>query len=414
MSPRRHPSSFLFFPLLILTLLTACNPPPASPEGTAPAIPSIIIATEQPACTTVLAEPTPGAETPSLFAPERKTDHVRGAPNPVVTITTYSDYQDFMSGLFEKEAGRLLETYPGEVRIVSRVYPLMSANDKAALAAQAAEAAAEQGKFWEMHDLLFAQQQNWLSLSAEDFEQWLRAQASALHMNVDQFQSDLKREDIVVRVQRAWEEGQKIGMPGTPLILINGQIYTGPLDYSSLNNIIQLIVLGERQFASCPPVTVRQDKEYLATLHTEKGDVVLQLFADKAPMTVNSFLFLVKNGWYEDLTFHRVIPDLFAQTGDPSGTGKGHPGYYVITEIDPALTFDRPGMVAMVNSGPDTSGSQFFITYAATTQYNGQYTIFGQVLSGMDVLKQLTPRDPQPGTDLPPGDQLLEITIEEK
>ncbi|HSB00174.1 MAG TPA: peptidylprolyl isomerase, partial [Anaerolineales bacterium] len=112
--------------------------------------------------------------------------------------------------------------------------------------------------------------------------------------------------------------------------------------------------------------------------------------------------------------FHRVIPELFALTGDPSGTGKGNPGYYVITEIDPSLTFDKPGRVAMVNSGPDTSGSQFFITYAPTVQYNGQYTIFGEVLSGMDVLKQLTPRDPQPGTDLPSGDKLINVTVEEK
>ncbi len=233
-------------------------------------------------------------------------------------------------------------------------------------------------------------------------------------MNVDQFKTDLKREDIVAKVQKAWEDGQKIGLPGTPLILINRQIYGGPRDYNSLNDIIQLIVLGKQQYKSCPPVTVQQNKQYIATLHTEKGDVVLQLFADKAPMTVNSFLFLARNGWFDNITFHRVIPNLFAQTGDPSGTGKGNPGYYVITEIDPSLKFDRTGMVAMVNSGPDTSGSQFFITYAPTTQYDGQYTIFGEVLTGMDVLGQLTPRDAKPGTNSPPGDKLLSVTIEEK
>jgi cyclophilin family peptidyl-prolyl cis-trans isomerase len=129
---------------------------------------------------------------------------------------------------------------------------------------------------------------------------------------------------------------------------------------------------------------------------------------------VNSFLFLARNGWYDNITFHRVIPDLFAQTGDPSGTGNGSPGYYLLTEIDPALVFDKPGMVAMVNSGPDTTGSQFFITYAPAAQFNGQYTIFGQVFSGMEVLSQLTPRDPQPGTDVPPGDRLISVTIEEK
>ena len=205
-----------------------------------------------------------------------------------------------------------------------------------------------------------------------------------------------------------------MGLPGTPLVLINGQIYGGPRDYNSLKDILQLLLLGKRQFASCPPVTVQASRQYLATLHTDKGDVVLQLFPDKAPITVNSFLFLARNGWYDDITFHRVLPDLFAQTGDPSGTGKGNPGYYIITEIDPSLKFIGPGMVAMVNSGPDTSGSQFFITYGATTQYDGQYTIFGQVLRGMEVLKALTPRDAQPGTNTPPGDKLISITIEER
>jgi cyclophilin family peptidyl-prolyl cis-trans isomerase len=290
----------------------------------------------------------------------------------------------------------------------------MSINDKASLAAQAAEAAAEQDKFWEVHHLLYSQQENWVSLSVEDFEQWLTAQVSALGMDVDQFQADLKREDIVARVQESWDLGQKMGIPGTPLILINGQIYGGPRDYNSFNDIVQLIAFGKRQFKTCPAVTVQPGKQYLATLHTEKGDVVIQLFAEKAPMTVNSFLFLARNGWYDNITFHRVIPNLFAQSGDPSGTGRGNPGYYIITEIDPSLTFDRPGRVAMVNSGPDTSGSQFFITYAPTTQYDGQYTIFGEVLSGMDVLKKLTPRDAQPGSDTPAGDKLISVTIEEK
>jgi len=405
----RKLSSFVLFSMV----LTACATSPASPSSPVPTIPSLIIPTP-PACTTIVAAPTPGADTPSLFPPESVQDHVRGAKSAIVTITEYSDYQDLRSGLFEEVVDRLLEEHPNDVHVVSRIFPLMSINNKAALAAQAVEAAEEQDKFWEMHHLLYAQQESWVNLSVEDFEQWVGAQASALKMNVDQFKTDLKREDIVAKVQKAWEDGQKIGLPGTPLILINRQIYGGPRDYNSLNDIIQLIVLGKQQYKSCPPVTVQQNKQYIATLHTEKGDVVLQLFADKAPMTVNSFLFLARNGWFDNITFHRVIPNLFAQTGDPSGTGKGNPGYYVITEIDPSLKFDRTGMVAMVNSGPDTSGSQFFITYAPTTQYDGQYTIFGEVLTGMDVLGQLTPRDAKPGTNSPPGDKLLSVTIEEK
>jgi cyclophilin family peptidyl-prolyl cis-trans isomerase/protein-disulfide isomerase len=399
--------------LLFSFILSACGTSSAPPISTAPAIPSLIIPTP-PACTTILARPTPGADARSHFPPESEDDHVRGAETPSITITEYSDYQDLRSGLLAEVVDRLLEEYPDDLRVVSRIFPLMSVHDKAALAAQAAEAATEQDKFWEMHDLLYTGQENWVNLPVEDFEQWIRAQASALELNVDQFQSDLKRADIVAKVQKAWEHGQEIGLPGTPLILINGQIYGGPRDHSSLSDILQLILLGKRQFTYCPPLTVEQNKQFIATLHTEKGEIAIQLFADKAPITVNSFMFLARQGWYDDITFHRVIPDLFAQTGDPSGTGKGHPGYYIITEFDPALTFNKPGMVAMVNSGPDTSGSQFFITYVPTAQFDGQYTIFGQVLSGMDVLRQLTPRDGQPGTDTPPGDTLIGITIEEK
>jgi cyclophilin family peptidyl-prolyl cis-trans isomerase/protein-disulfide isomerase len=403
--------SLLFYFLLIS--LAACTSPPAAPVSTSSATPSIIIPTP-PACTSLQLEPTPGSDTPSLFPAESETDYVRGAENPLITITEYSDYQDLRSGLLAQVLDQLLDEHSEEVRVVSRIFPLIAVNDKAALAAQAAEAAGEQDRFWEMHRLLYAQQENWVGLSIADFEQWLSAQVSSLGMDLEQFQADLKREDIVAKVQKAWEVGQKIGLPGTPLILINGQIYGGPRDYNSLNDILQLIVLGKRQYTSCPAVTVQQNKQYIATLHTEKGNIVIQLFADKAPMTVNSFLFLVREGWYDNITFHRVIPEVFAQTGDPSGTGKGNPGYYIITEIDPALAFDKPGMVAMVNSGPDTSGSQFFITYGPTLQYNGQYTIFGQVLSGMDVLKQLAPRDAQPGTGTPPGDKLISITIEKK
>lgn len=403
---------FPFFFVLVLVASCARNTAPTLAQNTTPT-PHIIIPTPA-SCTNVASAPTPGPDVPSVFPPVSAQDHVRGAANPIFMITYYVDYQDPRSALFVQAADQLVKADPDHVRVVSRMFPLIAINDKAAIAAQAAEAAGEQKKYWEVQELLFAQQANWIKLPAADFEQWIGVQASALGMNVDQLKSDMKREDIIARVQKAWNDGQKMGLPGTPLVLINGQIYGGPRDYSSLNNILQLILLGKRQFTVCPPVTVDVKKQYIATLHTEKGDIAIQLFANKAPFTVNSFLFLVKNGWYDNITFHRVIPDLFAQTGDPSGTGKGSPGYYIVTEIDPDLKFSKPGLVAMVNSGPDTSGSQFFITDAATPQFDGKFTIFGQVLTGMDVLRQLTPRDTQPGSEAPPGDKLLNITIEEK
>jgi cyclophilin family peptidyl-prolyl cis-trans isomerase/protein-disulfide isomerase len=394
-------------------LLTSCGrtASPASQINTG--IPNVVIPTAV-ACVTVASNPTPGPDTPSIFPVIAETDHIRGSNDALITIMDYSDYQDPRSAALAEVTKRLLEENPTNIRLVSRPFPVHIVNDKAAYAALAAEAAAEQDKFWQMHDLLFEEQANWINLSVDDFKHWLTVKASDLGLDSKQFKSDYAREDIIAKVQKAWEDGTKINLPGTPVVILNGELYQGPRDYTSLNDIIQLIILGERQFSTCPPITVDTKKQYLATLKTERGNVVLQLFPDKAPVTVNSFVFLARNGWYDNITFHRVIPDLFAQTGDPSGSGKGTPGYYVITEITRDLTFNRPGMVAMVNSGPDTSGSQFFITYAPTAQYDGNYTIFGQVLSGMDVLQSLTARNAQPGAETPPGDKLISVTIEER
>ena len=176
---------------------------------------------------------------------------------------------------------------------------------------------------------------------------------------------------------------------------------------------VGLILLGKKQFTECPPYTVDASKQYIATIETAKGNIVLQLFPDKAPLAVNSFVFLAKQGWYDGVTFHRVIPGFAAQAGDPSGTGRGNPGYFFNNETND-LVFDKPGVVGMANSGPDTNGSQFFITFAPAEHLNGAYTIFGQVISGLDVAEQLTPRDPSQGGFLPAGDLISHITVEEK
>lgn len=409
---KRFKSLFLIFAIIIPIVACVSTPSP-TPEITSTVTPVAVVPTAV-SCTSFSSVPTPGPETPSLFPPISDSDHIRGPEDALVTIMAYGDLQNKNSGLFAEVLSQLQSEHPNDVRFVSRIFPFVGRNDKAVLAAQAVEAADLQGKFWELHDLLYTQQENWADLTIEDFEQWMAVQAFALGMDVEQFQADLRSEVVVNLVQSNFETGQKFGPFGVPLIVINGEIYLGPQDINSMRDIVGLILLGKRQFTACPPMTVKKTKQYIATLHTEKGDVVIQLFADKAQYTVNSFVYLAGQGWYDNITFHRVIPELYAQTGDPSGTGKGTPGYFVVTEILPELTFDKPGMVAMVNSGPDTSGSQFFITYAPTPDINGQYSIFGEVLSGMDVMEQLTPRNAQPGVETAPGDKLLSVTIEER
>lgn len=412
-------NSIFFLIFITLFLLAGCSPAVSSATPTPSAIPTeptIIIPTPpptKPACTSVDVQPTPGPDAPSLFPPVSAEDYVRGPDNAAVTLVIYNDFQCTDCNYLPLSQ-ELFETYPDGVRIVYRFYPYTAIFDKGDLAVRAAEAAAYQEKFWEMHDLLFEMQTEWVELPVDSFESWVTARAGELELDQARFTADFNSTVAIERVQKAAEEGAQIGIPRLPFFLLNGQIYTGSTAYDALSQVISLILLGERQFAECPPISVDGSAQYTATLHTEKGDIKLLLFPEKAPLAVNSFVFLARQGWFDNITFHRVLPGFMAQTGDPSGTGQGNPGYMFNNEYDSTLKFDAAGLVGMANSGPDTNGSQFFITYGPAPHLNGNYTIFGKVLSGMDVLEGLTPRDPQPGVSLPPGDKLINITIEEK
>ncbi|MGB9593450.1 MAG: peptidylprolyl isomerase [Anaerolineae bacterium] len=168
-----------------------------------------------------------------------------------------------------------------------------------------------------------------------------------------------------------------------------------------------------KQWSSPPPMAIDPAKQYFAVLKTEKGDIRIQLFADKAPKTVNNFVFLARQGFYDNTTFHRVIPGFMAQGGDPTGTGAGGPGYRFADEFHPDLKHDSEGILSMANAGPNTNGSQFFITYAPQPHLDGRHSVFGKVVSGMDVLRALTPRDPSTNPTFS-GDRLLTVVIEEQ
>ena len=309
---------------------------------------------------------------------------------------------------------QLEEEYPKDLQVIYRHYPLISIHDKAALATQAAEAAGLQGKFWELHELLFSTSSEWAGKSVDEFKQWVIDQAVKIGLDEKKFTADLESEAIAKIAQQAYDHNSSIGMPGTPFLVINNQPYQGQLSFGNLKAIIEAALLEKRQFTSCPPMAINRDKKYFATLKTDKGDIKLELFADKAPLAVNSFIFLAKNGWFDGVTFHRVVPGFVAQAGDPSGSGYGGPGYTFANEISPDLKFDAAGVLGMANAGPDTNGSQFFITYAPASNLDGSYTVFGRVVSGMDVLEKLTPRDPSQSMNLPPGDKILQVIIEEQ
>jgi cyclophilin family peptidyl-prolyl cis-trans isomerase len=167
------------------------------------------------------------------------------------------------------------------------------------------------------------------------------------------------------------------------------------------------------QFTTPPPMSIDLKKQYFATVKMAKGgEFVMQLFPDKAPITVNSFVFLAEKGFFNGSSFHRVIDGFMAQGGDPTGTGNGGPGYSFINETNDLL-FDKAGVVAMANAGPNTNGSQFFITFGATGLAESDFTIFGQVISGMNVVNGLTRRDPQQNPSFN-GDVMASVTITSK
>jgi len=178
-------------------------------------------------------------------------------------------------------------------------------------------------------------------------------------------------------------------------------------------NSPQAPAVTAKQYSAPPPMSIDVNKKYFATVTMAKGgEFVIQLFPDKAPLTVNNFVFLAREGFYDGTTFHRVLADFMAQGGDPTGTGGGGPGYQFENE-DSDLTFDKAGVVAMANAGRDTNGSQFFITFSPQEYLNGGYTIFGQVIEGMDVVNNIRLRDPQQNPDYA-GDAIKSITISEE
>nr|WP_276522306.1 peptidylprolyl isomerase [Kallotenue papyrolyticum] len=158
-------------------------------------------------------------------------------------------------------------------------------------------------------------------------------------------------------------------------------------------------------------MTLDPAKDYYAVLHTEKGRIRIKLFAQEAPITVNNFVFLAREGFYDGTTFHRVIKNFMIQGGDPTGTGTGGPGYRIPDEFHPRLRHDRAGILSMANAGPNTGGSQFFITHTATPWLDQRHAVFGEVVEGMEVVNAIRERDPQ--RDRQPGDRLLRVEIEE-
>jgi len=166
-----------------------------------------------------------------------------------------------------------------------------------------------------------------------------------------------------------------------------------------------------KQWSSPPAMQIDPKKKYKAHMETDKGTMVIELFADKTPKTVNNFVFLAREGYYDGVIFHRVINNFMVQGGDPTGTGMGGPGYKFGDEFHPSLKHDKQGILSMANAGPGTNGSQFFITHLPTPHLDNRHSVFGQVVDGLDVLMSIPARDPNNRSA--PAVKIIRVTIEE-
>ena len=384
-----------------------------TPAPKATVVPTTAFTPSSPAvCEPAPVLPVVDAKVDELIPDETQQDWTYGPVDADLTIIEYIDFQCKVCASLALNLRELQALYPEDVRVILR-YLQSSENDKAFLAAQAAEAAGLQEKYWQMHDLLLTSQDDWVSLAEEDFIDWLAGQAKTLKLDTAQFKEDLQSDMVVQRVFDANRESAATTLTRPPVVFFNKTMYQNWIDLSSLAGMVAYYQLPERAYAECPKMSVNPEKTYLATFETDKGDMVFELFPKIAPMAVNHFIFLSEEGWYDGSTFYRVVPDYIVQGGDPSGSGNGRPGYRFTIETNPRLRFNEPGMLALATDPNGYNGSQFFITYGSIPEYDGRFTIFGKLVDGLEVLESLRPRDPYYDQVLLPADVLIKVTVED-
>ena len=349
-----------------------------------------------------------------------------GAVDAPVTVMEFSEvFCGHCQTFNQTNLEGILEDYvaTGKVRYVGHMMAFNRPESQEYLAA--AMCAAEQGRYFAYEHAVFAQiTQNEFDLDAaaktaeiEDYDRFVACREAGRY-------NDAAADASLAAVDK--------GLRVTPTFLVNGQKVEGN-DPATIRRLIEEALSGGESaetteqgaitmpknpadrdgiYTAPPAMVIDPAKQYTATIVTEKGDIVAELYADKVPNTVNNFVFLARDGFYDNTTFHRVIPDFMAQAGDPAGTGRGGPGYRFVDEFSSDLRHVGPGILSMANAGPGTNGSQFFITFVDTPWLDGRHAVFGKVIEGLDVLLSISVRDPQTATK--PGDLIETITIEEK
>jgi cyclophilin family peptidyl-prolyl cis-trans isomerase/protein-disulfide isomerase len=392
---RRLPAAWLWL-AIASALLAACAGATPAPATEAKAHPTLAL----PGPSSTPDSPLPGATsaaapTPApTLPPVTEADWSRGPMDAPLQLVVYTDFQCPSCRQLAEAMSELQRLHPGELRQIYRPFPLLPLHDKASLAGQAAEAAGDLGAFWEMHDLLFSRAEDWADLSPEAFTKWLEGASLELGLDRQIFMDSLTSGQYEPRMRGAFTVAVASGLTATPTLFLNGRQITMPPTVENLEASLRVAGLESAGLPVGPPPGLAADTAWQARLQTSEGDVVLALLPESAPLAVSSFIYLAKEGWYDGTIFHRVVPGILVEGGDPTWTGLAGPAYHFENEIDPSLSLGEVGMVALVSEGPGTNGGSFFINLEPLPGLDGQFTLFGRVVEGLEILHDLPGRDP--------------------
>ncbi len=394
----------------LMVFLCACAP--ATAPGVSPSVepaklgPTSTLPPTAPAPTLL-----PPAPTAAPIPPPNSEDWRRGPDNADFTLLVYSDFQCPACHRLAGVLAELQAIHPQDLQVVFRPYPLWPVHDKALIAAQAAEAAGAQGQFWAMHDLLFGAFAEWADLSPEEFRQWLGQAARTLPLEPQAFDQAMQAGTYTDEALRDFETAFASGLTGVPTVFLNQKLVAMQPSLTNLEALLRLMRAEAQGLPQGPPAPADPAQVYRAVLETTLGPIEIELDSAAAPQAVGSFIYLARQGWYDGTIFHRVVPGAVAETGDPTHTGLAGPAYRFVDEFNGELSFAEAGRVALRSEGPDSNGGIFFINLQPLPELDGTRTIFGRVVSGLELLQQLPARDPLADLLLPAPLVIERVTI---
>ena len=364
--------------------------------------------------------PTPVALAPATCGPFvlnlRPDDHLIGKADAPVTIIEYGDMQCPACGQLAPSIRSAFALISDTVRMVFRHFPLASIHDKAQISAQAVEAAGMQGKFWEMHDLLYAKQAEWSSIPVTDVVSTFSGYAKSLSLDTARFETDIKSKAVTDRIAEDVKTADKLQLNATPTMFLNGR-EINPSAFTQPDIAAQIRSFAENLPAPAanavkiniakPDQVVDQNATYQLSIKTTRGDIQAELDPKLAPVNVNSVVYLAQKGYYNNSPVAQNVSGLgLVLFGDPSAAG--NPGYSCGMEAPKPGAFSAAGVVALLFDGKANT-AQFFMTYSPTKQLESQYTVIGKVTAGLDVLKTLTAYG-----KTNPGDKITSVTVTKK